>query len=57
MAKIITNAAYRKSRGTDKAFSVSEEQANAIWTQFIRQEKSYPPRAGRPAKPAPKPAE
>ncbi len=56
MAKIITNAAYRKSRGTDKPFSVSEEQSNAIWNEFIRQEKSYAPRAARPAKPAPKPA-
>ncbi len=56
MAKIITNAAYRKSRGTDKPFCVSEEQSNAIWVESIRQEKRYPPRATPPAKPAPKPA-
>ncbi len=56
MAKIITNAAYRKSRGTDKPFTGSEEQSNAIWNEFIRQEKRYPPRATPPAKPASKPA-
>lgn len=56
MSKIITNAAYRKSRGTDKPFSGSEEQANAIWTESIRQEKWHSNRAAPPAKPAPKPA-
>jgi hypothetical protein len=33
------NAAYRKSRGTDKSFSSSEEQATAIWNELIRKEK------------------
>ncbi len=56
MSKVITNAAYRKSRGTDKPFSGSEEQAHALWIESIRQEKRYPPRATAPAKPAPKPA-
>jgi hypothetical protein len=39
MSKIVTNAAYRKSRGTDKPFTVSEEQANAIWIESVRQAK------------------
>jgi hypothetical protein len=39
MSKIVTNAAYRKSRGTDKPFSASEEQAQAIWTEQVRKEK------------------
>ncbi|MCL5280562.1 MAG: hypothetical protein M1376_11710 [Planctomycetes bacterium] len=55
MSKVITNAAYRKSRGTDKPFSGSEEQSNAIWTESIRQEKWRSPRAAPPAKPAPEP--
>jgi len=33
------NAAYRKSRGTEKPFSTSEEQAKAIWNELIRKEK------------------
>jgi hypothetical protein len=33
------NAAYRKSRGTNKPFSGSEEQAKAIWHESIRVEK------------------
>jgi hypothetical protein len=35
----MTNEAYRKSRGTDKPFCASEEQAKAIWSEFIRKEK------------------
>lgn len=35
----MTNDAYRKSRGTDKPFSGTEEQANAVWNEFIRREK------------------
>jgi hypothetical protein len=46
MSKIVTNAAYRKSRGTDKPFSTSEEQARAIWTEQVRREKAK----GAPAK-------
>ncbi len=56
MSKVITNAAYRKSRGTDKPFSGSDEQANAIWTESIRQEKWHPAKAAPPAQLAPKPA-
>ncbi len=33
------NDAYRKSRGTNKPFSGSEEEANAIWNESIRKEK------------------
>jgi hypothetical protein len=33
------NTAYRKSRGTNKPFSSSEEQAKAIWNEQIRTEK------------------
>jgi hypothetical protein len=39
MSKIVINAAYRKSRGTDKPFSGSDEQAMAIWNELIRKEK------------------
>ncbi len=39
MSKIVLNAAYRKSRGTDKPFSGSDEQALAIWNELIRREK------------------
>ena len=35
----MVNEAYRKSRGTDKPFTVSEEQAKAIWNELIRKEK------------------
>jgi hypothetical protein len=35
----MTNDAYRKSRGTDKPFVVSEEQAKATWNELIRKEK------------------
>jgi len=35
----MTNAAYRKSRGTDKPFSGSEEQIQAIWNEQIRRPK------------------
>jgi len=35
----MTNTEYRKARGTDKPFSCSEEQAKAIWNEFIRKEK------------------
>lgn len=32
----MTNTAYRKSRGTEKLFSGSEEQTKAIWNELIR---------------------
>ena len=35
----MTNDAYRKSRGTDKPFTCSAEQAKAIWNETIRKEK------------------
>ncbi len=35
------NDAYRKSRGTNKPFSGSEEQAKAIWNERIRREKYH----------------
>ena len=56
MSKVITNAAYRKSRGTDKPFTGSDQQTNAIWTESIRREKWHSTRAAAPAKPAPEPA-
>jgi hypothetical protein len=59
MSKPMTNAAYRKSRGTDKPFSGSEEQTQAIWNEFIRKEKFKPGAKGAPAtepKPKGKPA-
>jgi hypothetical protein len=30
------NTAYRKSRGTDKPFSGSEEQTKVIWSEYAR---------------------
>ena len=56
MAKVTTNAAYRKSRGTDKPFTGSDEQANAIWIESMRREKWHPAKAAPQANPAPKPA-
>ncbi len=56
MSKAVTNAAYRKSRGTDKPFTGSDEQANAIWIESMRREKWHPAKASPPAKPAPKAA-
>ncbi len=53
MSKVVTNAAYRKSRGTDKPFNNSEEQAQAIWTEQVRKEKWTPAKATPAVKPAP----
>ena len=53
MSKVVTNAAYRKSRGTDRPFSNSEEQAQAIWTEQIRREKWTPAKATPAVKPPP----
>jgi len=53
MSKTMTNAEYRKSRGTDKPFSGSEEQTKAIWTEFIRKEKWRSPKATPPAEATP----
>jgi len=54
MSKVMTNAAYRKLRGTDKPFTGSDEQANAIWIESVRQEKWHSARATPPTKPASK---
>jgi hypothetical protein len=43
-----TNEAYRKSRGTNRPFNTSEEQAKAIWNEMIRKEK-YQYRKPNPA--------
>jgi hypothetical protein len=53
MPKPMTNAAYRKSRGTDKPFSGTEEQAQAIWTELIRKEKWRPTKAAPAKEPKP----
>ncbi|MEN6428158.1 MAG: hypothetical protein ABFE13_22645 [Phycisphaerales bacterium] len=45
----MVNEAYRKSRGTDKPFTVSEEQAKAIWNELIRKEKPQYYRKPNPA--------
>jgi len=50
----VTNDAYRKSRGTDKPFSGSEEQAKAIWNELIRKEKYQYRKPTPPAVPATK---
>lgn len=50
----MTNAAYRKSRGTDKPFNGSDEQAKAIWNELIRKEKYQYGKPIPPAEPAPK---
>jgi uncharacterized membrane protein len=48
------NAAYRKSRGTDKPFSSTEEQTKAIWNEQIRREKYQYKRPDSPPEAAPK---
>jgi hypothetical protein len=35
----MTNAEYRKARGTDKPLNSSEEQAKVIWNESIRKDK------------------
>jgi hypothetical protein len=52
MSKVMTNTAYRKSRGTDKPFSGSEERAKAIWNELIRKEKWKSTKAAPTAAPA-----
>ena len=39
MMSNMTNDAYRKSRGTDKPFSGTEEQTQTIWNEQIRKER------------------
>jgi hypothetical protein len=41
----MTNDAYRKSRGTDKPFTGSDEQVKAIWNESLRKEKWRSPKA------------
>jgi hypothetical protein len=55
MSKAVTNAAYRKSRGTDKPFTASEEQAKAIWIESVRQDRWRSAKTAPTATPAPKP--
>jgi hypothetical protein len=47
----MTNAEYRKARGTDKPFNGTEEQAKAIWNESIRKERWRSPKATPPAEP------
>ncbi len=49
MPKPVTNTNYRKSRGTDKPFSGSEEQTQAIWNELMRKAKFRPAAKGAPA--------
>jgi hypothetical protein len=49
MSKPVTNATYRKRRGTDRPFSGSEEQTQAIWDELIRKAKWRPAPKGAPA--------
>ncbi len=42
MSRPVTNTTYRKSRGTEKPFSGSEEQTQAIWDELIRKAKYQP---------------
>ncbi|MCU0917604.1 MAG: hypothetical protein MUC88_24035 [Planctomycetes bacterium] len=51
MSKPVTNASYRKSRGTDKPFSNSEEQAQAIWAEQVRTAKWTSAKAAPAVKP------
>jgi len=37
----MTNAEYRKLRGTEKPFTGSEEQTQAIWNERLRKEKYH----------------
>ena len=48
------NDAYRKSRGTDKPFSGSEEKARAIWNELIRKEKYHYRKPNPPSEATPK---
>jgi len=40
----MTNDAYRKSRGTDKPFTGSDEQVRTIWNESLRKEKWRSPK-------------
>ena len=46
----MTNADYRKARGTDKPFSGSEEQAKTIWNEYMRKDNRW--RSGKATPPA-----
>jgi hypothetical protein len=50
----MTNDAYRKSRGTDKPFSGSEEKARSIWNESIRTEKYHCRKPNPPSETTPK---
>ena len=53
MSKIVISAAYGKSRGTDKPFGGSDEQAQALWNELIRKGKWRSTRETPAATPAP----
>ncbi len=53
MSRVVTNNAYRKSRGTDKPFSNSEEQVQAIWIEQVRKDRWTPARGTPAVKPPP----
>ncbi len=52
----MTNAEYRKARGTDKPFSASEEQANTIWNESIRKDNKWKSSKVAPTPPEATPA-
>lgn len=52
----MTNAEYRKKRGTDKPFNCSEEEARAIWTEFIRKDNKWKSTKVAPTPPETAPA-
>ncbi len=54
MSKPVTNTSYRKLHGTDKPFSGSEEQTQAIWNELIRKAKWRPaPKVAPASEPKP----
>ena len=50
----MTNDQYRKSRGTNKPFTASEEQIKLIWNDSVRKEKYSYKRPNPSAEAAPK---
>ncbi len=52
----MTNAEYRKKRGTDKPLSCTEEEAKVIWTESIRKDNKWKSNKAAPTPPEPAPA-
>jgi hypothetical protein len=50
----MTNDEYRKSRGTNKPFTASEEQIKLVWNESVRKEKYQYKRPNPSAEAAPK---